>query len=98
MNHSEHPTHEESETAMGLMDTLKDRAEELKVKASELAGQHNEKIDHMVEKAGEAVDKATKHRYTDKIEHGASKTKEAVHSFAAKPKDETGDETQPPAG
>ncbi|GAA2147806.1 hypothetical protein GCM10009760_39090 [Kitasatospora kazusensis] len=73
---------------MGLMDDLKGKAEELKEKASELAGKHNEKIDEVVDKAGAAVDKATKHKYSDKIEHGTSKTKDAVDHFAAKPKGE----------
>ncbi|MDH6127714.1 antitoxin [Kitasatospora sp. GP82] len=93
LNQSEQPKHEESETAMGLMDNLKGKAEELREKASELAGKHNEKIDEMVEKTGQAVDKATKHKYTDKIEHGTAKAKDAVDGFAAKPKDEG----QPPA-
>ncbi|BFV57008.1 hypothetical protein KCMC57_up21120 [Kitasatospora sp. CMC57] len=73
---------------MGLMDNLRGKAEELKDKASELAGKHNETIDHMVEKTGSVVDKATKGKYSDKIETGTSKAKGAVDQFAAKPKDE----------
>ncbi|MEU9127730.1 antitoxin [Kitasatospora sp. NPDC048540] len=72
---------------MGLMDSFKGKAEELKEKAGELAGKHNQKIDEMVDKTGSAVDKATKHKYSDKIENTASKAKHAVDDFAAKPKD-----------
>ncbi|MDH6710731.1 uncharacterized protein YjbJ (UPF0337 family) [Kitasatospora sp. MAA19] len=74
---------------MGLMDNLKGKAGELKDKASELAGKHSEQIEHVVDKAGGAIDKATKGKYSDKIEHGASKAKDAVDDFAHKPK--TGD-------
>ncbi|WP_329580142.1 Rv0909 family putative TA system antitoxin [Kitasatospora sp. NBC_01250] len=75
--------------AMGLMDNLKGKAEELagelKEKASHLAGQHNEKIDEFVDKAGDALDKATKGKYSDKIATGTEKTKDAVDGFAEKP-------------
>ncbi|MQS14247.1 antitoxin [Streptomyces kaniharaensis] len=71
---------------MGLMDNLKGKAEELKEKAGELAGKHSEQIDHMVDRAGGAIDKATKGKYSEKIEHGASKAKGAVDDFAHKPK------------
>lgn len=75
--------------AMGLMDNLKGKAEELagelKEKASHLAGQHNEKIDEFVDKAGDALDKATKGKYSEKIATGTEKTKGAVDGFAEKP-------------
>ncbi|GAA2748944.1 MULTISPECIES: antitoxin [Kitasatospora] len=74
-----------------LMENLKGKAEDLKGKASELAGKHNEKIDTTIEKAGATIDKATKHKYSEKIEHGTTKAKSAVDGFAAKPHDETGD-------
>ncbi|MCX4746510.1 antitoxin [Kitasatospora sp. NBC_01287] len=70
--------------AMGLMDNLKGKAEELKDRASALAGQHNEKIDDLVDKAGGAIDKATKGKYSDKIATGAEKAKGAVDDFAEK--------------
>ncbi|GAA1264278.1 hypothetical protein GCM10009665_62120 [Kitasatospora nipponensis] len=73
--------------AMGLMDNLKGKAEELKEKAGQLAGQHNEKIDDLVDKAGEALDKATKGKYSDKIATGTEKAKGAVDGFAEKPGD-----------
>ncbi|MEV4616342.1 antitoxin [Kitasatospora sp. NPDC049258] len=72
---------------MSLKDNLKGKAEELKDRASQLAGKHNEKIDDMVDKAGTAVDKATKHKYSEKIGHSTAKAKHAVDDFAAKPQD-----------
>ncbi|GAB2737504.1 antitoxin [Kitasatospora kifunensis] len=81
--------------AMGLMDNLKGKAEELagdlKEKASHLAGQHNEQIDQFVDKAGEAIDKATKGKYSDKIATGTEKAKGAVDGFADKPAPQEGD-------
>ncbi|MGW2252777.1 antitoxin [Kitasatospora sp. NPDC001660] len=71
---------------MGLMDNLKGKAEELKERASELAGKHHDQIEHMVDRAGGAIDKATMGKYTDKIEHGASRAKDAVDDFAHTPK------------
>ncbi|GAA0657746.1 hypothetical protein GCM10010193_05500 [Kitasatospora atroaurantiaca] len=71
---------------MSLKDTLKGKAGELKEKASELTGKHEEKIDDVVDKAGAAADKVTKHKYTEKIEHGTNKAKDAVDHFASKPK------------
>ncbi|WP_406203840.1 antitoxin [Kitasatospora sp. NBC_01560] len=68
------------------MDNLKGKAEELKEKASELAGKHNAQIDQVVDKAGGAIDKATKGKYSEKIEHGASRAKGAVDDFAQQPK------------
>ncbi|MEV4559755.1 antitoxin [Kitasatospora sp. NPDC049285] len=72
---------------MSLMDNLKGKAEELKEKASELAGKHGEKIDTMVDKAGDTIDRATKHKYSEKIESGTAKAKHARDDFASKPKD-----------
>ncbi|MER8186191.1 antitoxin [Kitasatospora sp. NPDC094015] len=80
---------------MSLKDDLKVKAEELKEKASQLAGKHNEKIDDMVDKAGTAVDKVTKHKYSDRIENGAAKAKHAVDDFAGKPQDGPGQAERP---
>ncbi|MGW4896154.1 antitoxin [Kitasatospora sp. NPDC004240] len=68
------------------MDNLKGKAGELKEKASELAGKHSGQIEHAVDKAGGAIDKATKGKYTEKIEHGTHRAKEAAADFAHKPK------------
>ncbi|MFI9274796.1 antitoxin [Kitasatospora sp. NPDC052896] len=85
--------------AMGLMDEIKGKAEELKKQASHLAGQHHAKIDEMVDKAGDAIDKATKGKYSDKIAHGTEKAKDTVDGFAEKPADgERKPADQNPAG
>lgn len=68
---------------MGMMERLKE-------KATELAGKHGEQIDHGLDKVGEAIDKATKHKYSDRIGQGAEKAKHAVDDLAAK--------GQPPRG
>ncbi|MEE1826353.1 antitoxin [Streptomyces sp. BE20] len=70
---------------MGLMDNLKGKAGELKDKAGEFAGKHSAQIEQAVDKAGGAIDKATKGKYAEKIEHGTSKAKGAVDDFAHKP-------------
>jgi hypothetical protein len=78
---------EQSDTgdeAMGLMDDIKSKAEQLKGKAGHLADQHHDKIEEMVDKTGEAIDKATKGKYSEKITSGAEKTKGAVGGFAEK--------------
>lgn len=77
--------------AMGVMDNLKGMAEELKDKASHLAGQHAEKIDEVVDKAGDAIDKVTKGKYSEKIATGTEKAKHAVDGFAEKPTEATGE-------
>ncbi|MET9181274.1 antitoxin [Kitasatospora aureofaciens] len=83
---------------MGLMDNLKGRAEELKEKAGELAGRHSDQIEQIVDRAGGAIDKATKGKYSERIEHGAGRAKDAVEDFAHKPKPggEQGRAPQPP--
>lgn len=84
---------------MGLMESFKGRAEELKEKAGALAGRHNEQIDDLVDKAGAAMDKATGHKFSEKIEHGTERAKHVVDDFAhkpAEPKAEGGTETGSP--
>jgi ElaB/YqjD/DUF883 family membrane-anchored ribosome-binding protein len=87
--------------AMGLMDNLKGKAEELaeelKEKAGQLAGQHNEKIDELVDKTGEVVDKATHGRYSEQIASRAEKAKGAVDGFAEKAKQGKEGSEQAPA-
>ncbi len=72
---------------MGMLDNLRGKAEELKDKAGELAAKHGDQIDQVVDKAGGALDKATKGKYSEKIEHGAGRAKDAVGDFAHKPAD-----------
>lgn len=63
---------------------LKENLKELREKASELAGKHNETLDHVVERAGSAVDTATLHKFSTKIGQGTEKAKHVVDDFAAK--------------
>ncbi|MEW1549997.1 antitoxin [Streptomyces tsukubensis] len=77
---------------MGLMDTLKAKLAPAKEKVSDLAQQHGGKIEHGLEKAAKAVDSRTKGKYSDKIETGTGKAKEALDRIAHK--DEGG--TPPP--
>ncbi|WP_354642533.1 antitoxin [Kitasatospora camelliae] len=75
---------------MSLKDSLKGKTDVLKDKASHLAGKHNDTIDEMVDKAGHAADAATRHKYTEKIEHGTEKAKHKVDEFATKPRTDWG--------
>ena len=68
---------------MGLSDTLKGALGQAKEKATELAGKHNSTIDSGLDKVGEMADKATKGKYSDKINMGRDKAKHAVDGLAA---------------
>ncbi|MER5617310.1 MULTISPECIES: antitoxin [unclassified Streptomyces] len=86
---------------MGFLDNLKAKLSPAKDKVGELAHQHGEKIDHGLDKAARTVDEKTKGKYSDKIESGARKAKDAVERLSHKkdeggtPPDEGG--TPPPA-
>lgn len=54
---------------MGLMDNMKD-------KASELAGQHGDKADGAVDQAGDFVDEKTDGKYADKVDQGQQAAKD----------------------
>ncbi|AZK96892.1 MULTISPECIES: antitoxin [Streptomyces] len=79
---------------MGLMDTLKAKLAPAKEKVSDLAQQHGGKIEHGLEKAAKAVDSRTKGKYSDKIETGTGKAKEALDRIAHK---DDGGTPPPPA-
>ncbi|MEU0631114.1 antitoxin [Streptomyces sp. NPDC005989] len=79
---------------MGFLDNLKAKLSPAKDKVGELAHQHGEKIDHGLDKAARTVDEKTKGKYSDKIESGTRKAKDAVERLSHK-KDEGG--TPPPA-
>ncbi|MEU5979051.1 antitoxin [Streptomyces sp. NPDC047315] len=76
---------------MGLMDTLKAKLAPAKEKVSDLAQQHGDKIEHGLDKAAKAVDSRTKGKYSDKIDTGTGKAKEALGRIAHK-----GDGDNPP--
>ncbi|WP_335933374.1 antitoxin [Streptomyces sp. PTD5-9] len=69
---------------MGFLDTLKAKLSPARDKVGELAHQHGEKIDHGLDKAARTVDEKTKGKYSDKIESGARKAKEAVERLSHK--------------
>ncbi|AJE81867.1 MULTISPECIES: antitoxin [Streptomyces] len=79
---------------MGFMDNLKAKLGPAKGKVSDLAQQHGGKIDQGLDKAARAVDQRTKGKYSDKIETGRSKAKDAVDKMARK--DEGGSTPPPP--
>ncbi|MCX6407700.1 MAG: antitoxin [Propionibacteriales bacterium] len=79
---------------MGFLDKLKKNAPELKAKASELARTQNAKIDQGIDKAAGLADKATKGKYTQKIDGAAGKAKDAADKLA----DDDGKGPAGPAG
>ena len=81
---------------MGFLDSLKAKLAPAKEKVSGLAQQHEGKIDHGLDKAAKMVDRKTKGKYSDKIESGTGKAKDALGRIAHK--DEGGTPpTTPPA-
>ncbi|MEW2162301.1 antitoxin [Streptomyces sp. NPDC007084] len=69
---------------MGLMDNLKAKLEPAKDKVSGLAQQHGSKVADGLDKAAKMVDEKTNHKYSDKIQTGTDKAKDAVDRLAAK--------------
>ena len=67
---------------MGCRDKLKKKAPELKEQAADLAREHNAKIDQGIDKAAGLADKATKGKYTGKIDGAAGKAKDAADKLA----------------
>ncbi|MGA8987421.1 antitoxin [Aeromicrobium sp.] len=67
---------------MGFLDKLKKKAPELRDKAAGVAASHNDKIDGGIDKAADAISKATKGRFDDKIDGAANKTKDGVDKLA----------------
>ncbi|MFF8606386.1 antitoxin [Streptomyces sp. NPDC015346] len=81
---------------MGLLDSLKAKLAPAKEKVSDLAQQHGDKIDHGLEKAAKLVDEKTKGKYSDKIESGTGKAKNALDRIAHKDGDAKGEGPTPP--
>ncbi|MFD4634367.1 antitoxin [Streptomyces sp. NPDC058284] len=67
---------------MGFLDQLKAKLAPAKDKVSDLAQQHGDKIDQGLEKAAKVVDEKTKGKYSDKIQAGTGKAKDAVDRLA----------------
>jgi MT0933-like antitoxin protein len=73
---------------MGFLDKLKKQA-------TKAVDQHGEKVADGIDKAAGVVDKKTKGKYTDKIETGRGKAKDALDKLDGK---NDGDLGQPPRG
>ncbi|WKX72967.1 antitoxin [Streptomyces sp. XD-27] len=69
---------------MGLLDTLKAKADRVKGKAGDFVHQHEDKIERGLDKAAKTVDTKTKGKYSDRIGTGTGKAKEALGRIAHK--------------
>ncbi|MFG3318670.1 antitoxin [Streptomyces sp. NPDC048171] len=69
---------------MGLLDNLKARLGPAKGKVSDLAQQHEGKIERGLDKMARTVDEKTKGKYSDRIQTGTGKAKGAVDRLAHK--------------
>ncbi|MEW2392976.1 antitoxin [Streptomyces venezuelae] len=67
---------------MGFLDQLKAKLAPAKSKVSDLAQQHGDKIDQGLDKAAKVVDEKTKGKYSDKIQAGTGKAKDALDRMA----------------
>ncbi|WP_244976132.1 antitoxin [Nocardia huaxiensis] len=65
---------------MGLFDNLKDAAG----KAADLAAQHADKLDPLVDKAGDLVDQRTEGKYAQHVDKVQDAAKKALHEQAEK--------------
>ncbi|MGW6141378.1 antitoxin [Streptomyces sp. NPDC055144] len=65
---------------MGILDTLK--AKLSKDKVADLAQQHGDKVDQGMDKVAKSVDEKTKGKYSDQIQTGTGKAKDAMDRFA----------------
>lgn len=82
---------------MGLLDSLKAKLSPAKDKVADLAKEHGGKVEHGLEKAARVVDEKTKGKYSDKIETGTGKAKEAIERLAHKGEGPTPPPPPPPA-
>ncbi|MCS0637646.1 antitoxin [Streptomyces sp. LP05-1] len=81
---------------MGFLDSLKARLGPAKDKVSDLAQQHGDKIDHGLDRAARMVDQRTKGKYSDRIESGTGRAKEALDRLAHKDDGPGSPPTPPP--
>ncbi|MEU9910587.1 MULTISPECIES: antitoxin [unclassified Streptomyces] len=82
---------------MGLLDNLKAKLSPAKDKVSGLAQQHGDKVQHGLDKAAKVVDEKTKGKYSDKIQTGTGKAKNAMDRLAHKDDGTGGGTTTPPS-
>ncbi|MFH9742303.1 antitoxin [Streptomyces roseolus] len=83
---------------MGFLDSLKAKLGPAKGKVSDLAQQHGDKIDQGLEKAARIVDEKTKGKYSDKIQSGTGKAKDAIDRMGHKDEGRPGTDGRPSAG
>lgn len=69
---------------MGFLDNLKAKLGPAKDKVGDLAQQHGGKIERNLDKAARTVDQKTRGKYSDKIDSGTRKAKEAVDKLGNK--------------
>ncbi|MFE2037916.1 antitoxin [Streptomyces scopuliridis] len=69
---------------MSFLDSLKAKIGPAKNKVADLAQQHGGKIEHGLEKAARTVDQKTKGKYSDKIDSGTGKAKDALGKLTHK--------------
>jgi hypothetical protein len=67
---------------MGLLNNLKAKLNPAKDKVSGLAQQHGGRIQHGLDKAAKVVDEKTKGKYSDRIQTGTGKAKDAMDRLA----------------
>ncbi|MFI8933679.1 antitoxin [Streptomyces sp. NPDC053474] len=83
---------------MGFLQNLKAKLAPAKDKVSGLAQQHGDKIDQGLDKAAKMVDSKTKGKYSDKIQTGTGKAKDALDRLAGSHDGKgTGGGTTPPS-
>ncbi|MCX2923717.1 antitoxin [Streptomyces sp. NEAU-W12] len=84
---------------MGLLDNMKARLGPAKDRVSDLAQQHEGRIQHGLDKAARTADERTKGKYSDRIQKGTGRAKDAMGRLAHRddPGPGAGD-TTPPAG
>ncbi len=70
---------------MGIFDKLKGTASTVKKQADKALDQHGDKLVAGVDKAGGAVNKATKGKYADKVDKGLGLAKKPLSKDAAGP-------------
>ncbi|MEN3585222.1 antitoxin [Streptomyces sp. ZYX-F-203] len=67
---------------MGLLDNMKAKLTPAKGKVSGLAREHGDKIDRGLDKVAKSVDQRTKGKYSERIQSGTGKAKDAMDRLA----------------
>ena len=83
---------------MGLLDNVRARLVPAKEKVSDLARQHEGKIEQGLDKAAKMADEKTKGKYSDRIRTGTGKAKGAVDRLAHKENGGADSGATPPSG